>query len=100
MLARNSAVRVDREQLEGQLGRRLTRQMNAQFREQSLSPAEAVNHGRLLATQAQLVRQQGDGEPAKIADVLADRQGAVDVMAGIVRGSNLLYWAISLSART
>ena len=54
--------------------------------EQALAAGEPVDDRRLLAVEAELVGEQRDGEAAEVADVLADGQRAVDVVAGQLAG--------------
>src|SRR5690606_26953015 len=50
--------------------------------EEPLRTGEAVDDGRLLAAERGHVGLPRDAEPAEVADVLADRERAVDGVAG------------------
>lgn len=51
--------------------------------EHPLHAGQAVDHRGLAAVQRQLVGQQRDGQPAQVADVLTDGEGAVDVVSAV-----------------
>ena len=49
---------------------------------EALRRSEFVDHGRLCALEREQVRLVRDAEPPEVADVLADRERPVDVVAG------------------
>ncbi len=92
-LQRNSGrrVRVDRQAAHVSVGRTLPCQTCAHERKKRWSPVRAVDHGRLRAVERELERLVGDAEAAEVADVLADRERAVDRLAvGAVGGERVV----------
>ncbi|MBG9885282.1 hypothetical protein ABE10_01500, partial [Bacillus toyonensis] len=73
-------MRVDREQADRL---RVTALLLPDLRpgeQQALHPRVSVDHRRLGPSERELIGLEGDAEPPEVADVLTDREGAVDVM--------------------